>query len=305
MKNPESSSPPIFIDTAIDRKAELVKDSLEYIDEMPLPSVIEISESGTCNRVCSFCPRSDPSYIDKKEFIESDLLHKLVAELADLNFRGLFVFSGFVEPMIDKNIYEHIKLVRRYLPYCEIEMVTNGDVLNVDRLKLLFDSGLSTLLISVYDGPDAADNFTRMIELAGVGSDKVILRHRYLPESQSFGITLNNRAGMMSNAVFPIKAPSSPLSARCNYPHYTFFMDYQGDVLLCPHDWGKKKIVGNLKNQTFQEVWSGEVFDFFRKKLYEGDRSLEPCTMCDVHGTLIGNDHVNAWMNFFRTRDNE
>ena len=28
-------------------------------DGVPLPAIIEISNSGVCNRECSFCPRSD------------------------------------------------------------------------------------------------------------------------------------------------------------------------------------------------------------------------------------------------------
>lgn len=298
MKNTKKNISPIFIDPAINRKSNIVDTSLVLISGMPMPSVIEVSESGTCNRVCSFCPRSDPGFIDKKEFIEPKLLLKLISELSELDFRGLFVFSGFVEPMLDKNIYEHIKLVKKYLPYSEIEMVTNGDVLNIERLILLFKSGLSTLLISVYDGPEAEIKFKNMIEAANLNKNQVIIRNRYLPESQNFGITLNNRAGMMKNANYPISDPSVPLKAKCNYPHYTFFMDYQGDVLICPHDWGKKSVAGNLNNESFLEIWSGKKFDLYREKLSCGNRKLEPCNKCDVHGTLIGNEHVNAWKNY-------
>ena len=72
---------------------------------MPLPSEVEISESGTCNRKCSFCPRSDPNYLDVKEFIKPALHTKLHKELAELNFSGTVRYSGFVEPLLDKNIY--------------------------------------------------------------------------------------------------------------------------------------------------------------------------------------------------------
>jgi len=68
-----------FYDPAIDRKKRLVSDSLrDSGGKIPLPSIIEISESGTCNRVCAFCPRSAPDYPDRKEFIDPQLLNKLV-----------------------------------------------------------------------------------------------------------------------------------------------------------------------------------------------------------------------------------
>ena len=46
-----------FYDPQIDVKNELISKRLQYIanSKIPLPSEIEISESGVCNRKCSFC----------------------------------------------------------------------------------------------------------------------------------------------------------------------------------------------------------------------------------------------------------
>ena len=141
-----------FIDPLIKRKANLTR-NIQFSDKnIPLPSVIEISESGTSNRVCSFSPRSAPDFPDIKEFISEDLIIKLSKELSFYSNSGIFLFSGFVEPMLDKNIYNLIHIVRNNLPKAKIEMVTNGDALDETRAKKLFKSGLSTLLVSVYDG---------------------------------------------------------------------------------------------------------------------------------------------------------
>ena len=127
----------VFFDKNINRKSSIVKNSLQYFNntEIPLPSVVEISDSGTCNRTCSFCPRSDPNYEDKKEFISEKLHHKIFTELSSLNYSGLIIYSGFNEPLLNKNIYENIKIARKFLPLSRIEIVTNGDVLNKKRLK--------------------------------------------------------------------------------------------------------------------------------------------------------------------------
>ena len=37
----------------------------------------------------------------------------------------------------------------------------------------------------------------------------------------------------------------------CTYPSYMFFIDYNGDVLMCSHDWSKEKILGNLNEKIF------------------------------------------------------
>ena len=96
-----------FFDPQITVKKKLVNQNFQYLPgtKIPLPSEVEISESGTCNRKCSFCPRSDPNYIDVKEFISSALHDKLHKELAELNFSGTVRYSGFVEPLLDVNIF--------------------------------------------------------------------------------------------------------------------------------------------------------------------------------------------------------
>jgi len=285
---------PVFFDTAINRKSDIVNKTLTR-QLVPLPSVVEISESGTCNRSCSFCPRSDPSYPDEKKFIPKKLIQKIGNELNQVNYKGIVLFSGFVEPLLDKKIFNHIQLLREKLPDARIELVTNGDPLDATRLKMLFGSGLSTILISVYDGKERANYFQNLCEEVGLRKEQFVIRHRYLPEKQHFGITLSNRAGMLKNAEYPIPERAKALESPCYYPHYTFFFDYLGDVLLCPHDWGKKRIAGNLFNESFWEIWTGRVFSQWRKKLGTGDRNFTPCSVCDVSGTLMGEAHKIAW----------
>ena len=295
-----------FLDPLIPRKAAIADEGLARDESgFPLPSIVEISESGTCNRSCAFCPRSAPEYPDIKEFIDLALVEKLARQLNEAGFKGLFLFSGFVEPMLDKNIYDLVALVRKNLPECRIEMVTNGDVLNKKRLTRLFESGLSTLLISVYDGKPEAEAFEALCLDAGLTDAQFKVRHRYLPPEQDFGITLSNRAGMMETTEHRIPSLTTPSGHPCYYTHYTFFMDYLGDVLQCPHDWGKKFIVGNMIKQDFKDIWLGPKLKAARKRLAAGNRNYSPCNVCDVDGTLIGGKHVQAWENLeqFEERD--
>ena len=242
-----------------------------------------------------FCPRSAPDFKDIKEFISEDLIVKLSQQLAKYNYSGIFLFSGFVEPMIDKNIFALVSIVRKNLPKARIEMVTNGDALDQSRVKKLFSSGLSTLLVSIYDGKKEADEMEKMLKDSGLDESKFKVRHRYLSEEESFGITLTNRAGMMENAEYKIASLKEPLKKPCYYPHYTFFMDYTGEVLVCSHDWGKKLVVGNLKNEDFIDIWNSQKFNLARERLYAGDRNFSPCNKCDVTGTFMGRSHAEEW----------
>jgi radical SAM protein with 4Fe4S-binding SPASM domain len=281
-----------FLDTNIINKSKSVEDKIQLIDHqgimLPLPTEIEISESGTCNRTCSFCPRSAPNFEDKKEFIGNTLHEKLCLELKELNYKGTIRYSGFVEPLLDKNIYNLINMARKYLPGTNVEMVTNGDPLNLARLNRLFKNGLNKILISAYDGKEDAQKLEDLCINANLSNDQYIVRHRYYSEDQDFGITLSNRAGLMENAEFKIATLKEPLKKACYIPSYTFFLDYQGDVLMCPHDWGKKIILGNLNKEKLIDIWFSKKSMKIRKMLNNSNRNFTPCNVCDVEGTFMG-----------------
>ncbi len=278
-------------------KKKLVNKKFQYIPrtKIPLPSEVEISESGTCNRKCSFCPRSDPNYLDIKEFIRPTLHDKLHKELAELNFSGTVRYSGFVEPLLDKNIYNLLKTARTINQKANLEMITNGDVLNPSRLIKLFNSGLNRLFISVYDGPKDIKKFVKIRSKTQLNDKQVVIRDRSFSSKKDFGLTISNRAGMLENAEYTIMPLKEKMEHPCYYPSYTFFMDYNGDVLMCAHDWSKKRILGNLRKQSFLEIWTSQLAKISRKKLNNGDRGFSPCNVCDVHGTLIGKKHSKAW----------
>ena len=281
-----------FLDPNIEFKKQTIENRIQFYEyknrKYPLPTEIEISESGICNRKCSFCPRSDPNFKDIKEFISEDLIFKVIQELRELDYSGVIRFSGFVEPLLDKKIYNYIKSFKKYLPNSRVEIVTNGDPLNITRLKKLFKSGLDKILISAYDGKDDVIKFQNMIDECKLNEDQYIVRDRSLPEEKNFGINLSNRAGMMENAEYKISSLKNPLNNPCYIPSYTFFFDYLGDVLMCPHDWGKKIILGNLKKEKFLDIWFKDRSMKIRQNLFNKNRKFSPCNVCDVDGTFMG-----------------
>ena len=286
-----------FLDPNLKNKLRTVEGKIQLFEFngniLPLPTEIEISESGTCNRSCAFCPRSAVGFEDKKEFITSELHQKLCDQLKEIGYEGTIRYSGFVEPLLDKNIYNLIQMIKKYAPLANVELVTNGDVLNKKRLKKLFNEGLDKILISAYDGEKEAKNLESLCIKTNLTDDQFIVRHRYFSEEKDFGITLSNRAGTMENAEFKINALKEPLKKACYIPSYTFFLDYQGDVLICPHDWGKKIILGNLEKEKLIDIWFSDKAMKIRKKLVNLDRKFSPCNLCDVDGTLMGKKNSN------------
>ena len=67
---------------------------------------------------------------------------------------------------------------------------------------------------------------------------------------------------------------------------------------MCPHDWGKKIILGNLKKENFVDIWFKEKSMKIRNMLDKSNRKFSPCNVCDVDGLIMGNDQANSWGDF-------
>jgi radical SAM protein with 4Fe4S-binding SPASM domain len=299
-----------FLDQNIPRKGKIVRDNLDEADssesKAPFFSLIEFNLSGLCNRVCVFCPRVDPKIFPNiNEHLPVELYEKTMAELAEVDYDGMILYSGFGEPFLYKSIEHLIVLSKQYCPKVRVECVTNGDTVTPDKLQSMFDAGLDTLLISLYDGPEQREVFQGMMAEADVSESQVVLRDRWLPPEENYGITLVNRSGMVTIPDVGVGAITEPLKRRCFYPFYSVVVDYDGSVLLCTHDWGKKFIVGNLNDQTIHELWDNERIRKVRESLANADRGFAPCNGCDADGTLMGGEHFEQWMGHYKEVVNE
>ena len=95
-----------FLDPNIARKSKIYNASFKLMDQgVPVPAIIEVSNSGVCNRECSFCPRSDPNYNHVNEFFSNELHDKLCDDLSKYDFSGIFAYCGFNEPLIKKGAH--------------------------------------------------------------------------------------------------------------------------------------------------------------------------------------------------------
>lgn len=293
-----------FFDPNIPRKGKALDQNREVAGEAtntpPFFSLIEFNLSGLCNRTCIFCPRVDPKvYPNVNEHIPIELYEKIMMELAEVEYDGMILYSAFGEPLLYKNIESLLKMSKRYCPNVRNETVTDGDFVTPDKLRALFDAGLDTLLISLYDGPEQVEKFQTMIDEVGLSESQVILRKRWLPPEEHYGITLSNRAGMVEIPQVGVGKLSEPLKQPCFYPFYQVLVDYDGAVLLCPHDWGKKLIVGNVNDNSIHELWNNRVMRRVRQNMAGSDRNFAPCDSCDVDGTLMGRSHFDGWMGYY------
>lgn len=268
----------------LDRK-RLWVDAVQMHNGVPLPSLIEINPTELCTRACSFCPRSDPAFYPNQNLhMPVTLARKMGDELRGLDFLGGVSFCGYGEPLL------HPKLEDLTAAFGGIrcEIVTSGDGLTIERIKSLWDAGMSYFVVSLYDGAHQVEDFKARFAAAGV--DAYILRDRWHDAAEDFGLKLTNRAGAVSAG-----NQEAVTDRPCHYTAYSTLIDWNGDVLLCPQDWTKRTKFGSVAFQTLLEVWTSRAMHKRRKQLMRGRASLSPCSTCNTNGCLHGAAHVTAW----------
>ena len=282
---------PLFKTIAVNikRRTVIVDDVLTTYKGKPIPSWIELSIIDVCNRSCSFCPKSDPKIApDTYQRMQMNLIDKLTQELKEIGYKGSVVLCGYGEPMLHKDINI---ICKKLSEVSFVEVVTNGDTLNAKKIKELYANNVNKLLISMYDGEHQINEFKRMIKLAEVPDDFVILRDRWYDAKKDYGLKLTNRTGTINIGV----QEEIGKYKKCFYPSYQFLVDWNGDVFLCPQDWQRRVTMGNMMQEHVFEIWTNNIMSKFRKNLIEGKRINSPCTLCNAEGTILGKNHANAW----------
>jgi len=233
---------------------------------------IEVSVTNNCNRRCSFCPNKK---LDQTQHMTVDTAHKIASHLNDFKYKKRLGISGFGEPMTNPDILKII-LMMKYIKFDTYEIVTNGDFLTSEIIKMCHENGINRFLISLYDGPQQIQKFIDMFNKAGVSLEHLHLRHRYKMNEQNF----NNRAGFL----YEMKN-----EGPCYLPFYKLMINWNGDYHVCSNDWAGETAEFNVHNMSIEKYWISEQMERYRLELLRGKRSLLPCNKCDCKGTLVGN----------------
>ena len=303
----------VLIDPNVVRKNKL-RDVLETkqvgTNEPPLFSWIEFNLVGLCNRRCDFCPWSDPEW--RSSHVPNvagndDVLHLpievyegVMKDLNKVGFKGGIIYSGFSEPFLYKHLEEVIKISKEQCPQSQIEVITNGDFLTIDKLNTVVEAGLTRLDVSVYDGPDKVKPFEDLRVEAGLNKEQFHIRERWYAPDEHFGIgALSNRAGANIMPEINVNEIHTALKRKCFYPFYQLIVDFDGAVLLCNHDWDKRLILGNVKETSILNIWNSEKYKEVRENLANANRNHSPCNRCDANGMMMGGEFVSKWKKYY------
>jgi radical SAM protein with 4Fe4S-binding SPASM domain len=103
---------------------------------------------------------------------------------------------------------------------------------------------------------------------------------RWLPTKKRF------RRYKMKNGEYVIK---NSLPDRCARLWFNPVITWDGKVIPCCFDKSAEHIMGDLKTESFRDIWEGPKYRIFRKSILSGRHMVEMCRNCT--SGLIGVKH--------------
>ena len=278
--------------------------------EKGYPEGLDIGITNLCNANCIMCPHSR---LKKMGTMDMKLYKKIIDNCSKLGIKQV-TLSFFGEPLLDKTLIEKIKYAKDKKMF--VAFYSNASLLNETWANDLVLSGLDSITISL-DGnsKETYDKIRRNLDFdvtkknihglvnmrkaLGKNNPKINLVLVELEENKKeIGdfyrewkdkvdsiniINMRNWANDLDKKGTKESFHYKKIVRKpCSLIWQRMIVDWNGDVVLCCDDWNHSTILGNLKNQTIEEVWKGDKLKEIRKAHMEGKfHKIKLCSACN------------------------
>ena len=236
-------------------------------------NVVQIESHNTCTRKCWFCKFGQERQDAEILSMSDETILTIANGLHELEYSGRISLYGINEPLLEPRLFDMIALFKSKCPDSFITINTNGDRLTEAVYQKLMEAGLDGLIIDIYD-------HLAMRRLEKYGAyEKVALQDRRKPDDK-----MDNRGGSVKinqDKFFLEKI----IKSTCLRPFNVLQICANGDVVLCCADMYGDVVMGNIMNQTLEDIWNSEGFKLYRTELATNGRAnLKLCQNCSHHG---------------------
>ncbi|MFH0906930.1 MAG: radical SAM/SPASM domain-containing protein [bacterium] len=277
------------------------------------PLHIFAETTSACNLKCKICPRTKGNtLIGNMDF---ELFKRIVDEANSYGPRT-FSLHLFGEPLLAPNFSKMIKYIKQTNKANTIILTTNGTLLNEKIAKDIIEAPVDKITISFTSA--TKDNYEKITSFNKLETfEKNILNLIKLKKSKKatkpciYVRMIVNKNNKNEEKLFKNKWKNQPLIVEARpahnyggytpeasfrkdiikktkrYPCYHLWLSpaihWNGDVSVCCDDWGRKALLGNIKNQTIHQIWNSEKIKRYRQYHLKGLYEKVPlCGKCDV-----------------------
>lgn len=279
------------------------------------PRVVQIETIGVCNVSCVWCPYGKLEPAPPAGKMTWDQYEALIDECAGHTVRRLSPYLTN-EPFLDKDLPERIRMTKKKMPATKIVVTTNGTMLTPDRVDqiLSLDGALHAIYIS-FQGIEKEGyektvgkngkfevtlaNVNHLIEqmrLRNLDRPKVwitmvdtnlIDARKALKYWKARGVSakytaLENRGGNMKEAQ-SWSVHKLDYFTECERLMKQAYISWDGEMVICCTDFGRKHVLGNVFKDGITGVWNGPIARNLRRRYITGRiHTIDLCSVCEI-----------------------
>ena len=133
------------------------------------------------------------------------------------------------------------------------------------------------------------NDFLKLAQEIGVDAAHVISPCvRTIEQGREF-LPQDNRYWLYDRQAFDqgVLRPNVVPHNHCEWIYYSATIQWNGDVVPCCRDAQGEYVMGNIFEQDFYEIWNGERFREFRRKVNSDQANLKLCRLCSGFGVPL------------------
>ncbi len=274
------------------------------------PSRINIEPTNRCNLRCRMCPRKDLTR--PVGDIDMDLFDKLAQELSRHAPAEVRLHKDG-EPLKNPHIFDLIDHVKAVAPSTLLNMDTNALLLDEEKANRILDSKLDILLFSVnaataetykkvrgstkYDQViENIERFLRLRRERGYVWPRVKVQLIVMQDTkdeislfkEQWGehevdvllIPAINWGGLRPEVGSLMQMPSRRYP--CSFLWNSFSINWDGKVSFCNVDFDHLGVIGDVRQQSIEEIWKGPELKRYRSLHKHGRwNEIDLCRDCN------------------------
>ena len=268
--------------------------------KIKFPEIIQIETNLLCNGGCSFCPRDKA--VRERKTMKDEVWRKIIDESRGRSI----IYRPFMvnEPLTDKRMAEIIRYIKTD-ETARVELNSNGSLLTEELGVELIDAGLDVIRFSVdgfseesFRNSGRWDDFNKVVENI---NKFIVLKNRMKSDVfvwvRMIDMDVNkneqedyltywaeraDKAVIVDLYNWPWTVQEKPVMKPCPKISKEMFFNTDGKAVLCCWDNYTKGVVGDINDDTVEEIWNGEINRRYREYLKSGRRDLIAlCSRCD------------------------
>jgi MoaA/NifB/PqqE/SkfB family radical SAM enzyme len=216
----------------------------------------------------------------------TELFHKIIDELAEIEFSGRISPHFHGEPLLDKRLVSLMSYVRKRLSGADIVIFTNGDYLTFKTYMELVTAGVDGFIVTQHSGTMPAGIKDLYSHFESPGLLPVPLQYLMYDDLTP----LYNKGGLIDvSTTYPIP--------NCLWHSLsTITIDHGGNVVLCCNDYKSSTTFGNVTDKKLLDIWFDEYYTNIRKDLRKMNFRLPICKRCteNIDTVEMKNAYLNA-----------